>query len=37
MNRMIAFALLGLMRVADTATVMTIEPQPAKICSGPNC
>jgi hypothetical protein len=34
---MIAFALLGLMLVAGTATVMAIELQPAKICSGPNC
>jgi hypothetical protein len=37
MNRMIAFAVLGLMLVDGTATAMTIEPKPAKVCSGPNC
>jgi hypothetical protein len=37
MNKMIAFAFLGLMLVAGTATAMTVEPKPAKLCSGPNC
>jgi hypothetical protein len=37
MNRMIAFEFLSLMLVAGTPTAMTIEPKPAKVCSGPNC
>jgi hypothetical protein len=37
MGRTIAFAFLGFMLVAGTATVMTIELKPAKVCSGPNC
>jgi hypothetical protein len=37
MNRMIAFAFVGLMLVDGTSTAMTIEPKPAKVCGGPNC
>jgi hypothetical protein len=36
MNKMIDFAILGLMLIAGTARVMSIEPQQANVCSGPN-
>jgi hypothetical protein len=36
MNRTIDFTILGLVLIAGTARVMSIEPQRANVCSGPN-
>jgi hypothetical protein len=37
MKKIIALAALAFVLAAGTATVLTVQPQPAMACQNPNC